>query len=196
MSDSDFDKEAEREKLREKYANERQDREATQRMSDLLLQGATMTNRHCDRCGDPVFRYDGQEFCPSCQSVGEASSADGQSLPEESSASGETSGAETAARAVADDERADPVDTGSQPSEIRERGSEADPEPERSDGSAQTATEPRSTESDLAGAREELGRTIATLARRASESEDPRRARELLEAADEAAKTLPTLDRR
>lgn len=64
---SDFDKEAEREKLREKYENEAADREATRQMSELLLQGATMTNRHCDECSNPIFRYDGQEFCPSCQ---------------------------------------------------------------------------------------------------------------------------------
>ena len=66
-SDSDFDKEAEREKLREKYEEDQKDRENTQRMSELLLQGATMTGKHCGNCGDPIFRYDGQEFCPTCQ---------------------------------------------------------------------------------------------------------------------------------
>jgi uncharacterized Zn finger protein (UPF0148 family) len=65
--DSGFDKEAEREKLREKYGEDQQDRENTRRMSELLLQGATMTGKHCDQCGDPIFRYDGQEFCPTCQ---------------------------------------------------------------------------------------------------------------------------------
>ncbi|RBI63092.1 hypothetical protein DMJ13_00600 [halophilic archaeon] len=64
---SDFDKEAEREKLRQQYEEEQEDREATQRMSELLLQGATMTGKHCDTCGDPIFRYDGTEFCPTCQ---------------------------------------------------------------------------------------------------------------------------------
>ncbi|WP_336001288.1 Sjogren's syndrome/scleroderma autoantigen 1 family protein [Halorientalis halophila] len=66
---SDFDKEAEREKLREKYADDQQDRESTERMSDLLLKGATMTNAHCGTCGDPIFRHEGQEFCPTCQEV-------------------------------------------------------------------------------------------------------------------------------
>ncbi|MFB6084337.1 MAG: Sjogren's syndrome/scleroderma autoantigen 1 family protein [Halorientalis sp.] len=66
---SDFDKEAEREKLREKYEHDEDDREATERMSDLLLKGATMTNAHCGTCGDPIFRYEGQEFCPTCQEV-------------------------------------------------------------------------------------------------------------------------------
>lgn len=64
---SDFDKEAERERLREKYEQEQQDRQATERMSELLLKGATMTNAHCSDCGDPVFRYEGQEFCATCE---------------------------------------------------------------------------------------------------------------------------------
>jgi len=64
---SDFDKEAEREKLREKYGEEDEKRKATEQMSELLLKGATMTNAHCTDCGDPIFRYDGQEFCPTCQ---------------------------------------------------------------------------------------------------------------------------------
>ncbi|MFB6166312.1 MAG: Sjogren's syndrome/scleroderma autoantigen 1 family protein [Haloarculaceae archaeon] len=70
---SDFDREAERERLREQYERDKQDREATERMSDLLLKGATMTNAHCGTCGDPIFRYEGQEFCPTCQErVGDA----------------------------------------------------------------------------------------------------------------------------
>jgi uncharacterized Zn finger protein (UPF0148 family) len=64
---SDFDKEAERERLREKYERDKQKREATEQMSELLLQGATMTNAHCSECNDPIFRYDGQEFCATCE---------------------------------------------------------------------------------------------------------------------------------
>ncbi|WP_135364787.1 Sjogren's syndrome/scleroderma autoantigen 1 family protein [Halosimplex halophilum] len=82
---SDFDKEAERERLREKYEQDKQKREASERMSDLLLKGATMTNAHCNDCGDPIFRYDGDEFCPTCQrvvtndeAVEEAAEGDGQ----------------------------------------------------------------------------------------------------------------------
>ncbi len=41
---SDFDKEAEREKLREKFEQEEDNRAATEQMSELLLKGATMTN--------------------------------------------------------------------------------------------------------------------------------------------------------
>lgn len=199
MSSDEFDKEAEREKLRKKYAEEQQDRESTQRMSDLLLQGATMTNKHCDACGDPIFRYEGQEFCASCQAAGGA--ADGSAAPggrpeqgdspEPAEAAPES---EAAARAVADEERSDPVDTGSQPSEVREPEPE-DPSPA---DSRELTTETRSapTGGDLSGARDELGRTIATLARRAAAAEDPRRAREFLEAADEAAETLATLNGR
>ena len=64
---SDFDREAERERLREKYEQDKKERAATERMSELLLQGATMTNAHCSECGDPIFRYDGQEFCATCE---------------------------------------------------------------------------------------------------------------------------------
>ncbi|AUV83682.1 hypothetical protein C2R22_20220 [Salinigranum rubrum] len=73
---SDFDKEAERQKLREKFDRDKQKRKETERMSQLLLQGATMTNRHCDTCGDPLFRYQGQEFCATCE--GRAQEADEQ----------------------------------------------------------------------------------------------------------------------
>ena len=75
MSDRDdpegFDREAQKRELREKYARDAEDRERTGRMSELLLQGATMTNKHCDRCGNPLFRHEGQEFCPTCQAEGE-----------------------------------------------------------------------------------------------------------------------------
>ena len=74
---SDFDKEAEREKLRKKFEAEEQQREATEQMSELLLKGATMTNAHCSDCGDPIFRYDGQEFCPTCQKPITREPADG-----------------------------------------------------------------------------------------------------------------------
>ncbi|MCH7661850.1 MAG: hypothetical protein IH933_15165 [Euryarchaeota archaeon] len=200
MSSDEFDKEAEREKLREKYAKEEQDREATQRMSELLLQGATMTNSHCDRCGDPIFRYEGQEFCASCQAAGGGMAAgNGQSAPAESAASVERRESE-AGRAVADDERADPVDTASQPSEEQESDAEATQSVETREPRAETrsvsAGESMPADGDLAGAREELGRTISRLARRAGESNDPRRAREFLEAAGEAASTLERLDSR
>lgn len=66
MSD-DFDREAERRKLEEKFGREEEDRERTERLSELLLKGATMTDIHCPECGDPIFRHEGRQFCPSCQ---------------------------------------------------------------------------------------------------------------------------------
>ena len=78
---SDFDKEAERERLREKYEQDQQERQATEKMSELLLQGATMTNTHCSDCGDPVFRYEGQEFCATCEKAvdrGDGAGEDGE----------------------------------------------------------------------------------------------------------------------
>ena len=80
MSD-EFDKEAEREKLREKFAEDERKREHTQRLSELLLQGATMTNRHCETCGDPIFRHEGREFCPTCHAT-----EDGYEVPVETPA--------------------------------------------------------------------------------------------------------------
>ncbi|ESS09339.1 MAG: Zn-finger containing protein, partial [uncultured archaeon A07HN63] len=69
---SDFDKEAEREKLREKYGED-DDETDTRRMSELLLKGATMTNGHCEECNDPLFRHNGQTFCATCQANGQQS---------------------------------------------------------------------------------------------------------------------------
>jgi uncharacterized Zn finger protein (UPF0148 family) len=81
MSD-DFDKEAEREKLREKYERDQQKRQATEQMSELLLKGATMTNAHCSDCGDPIFRYDDQEFCPTCEKPVERDTGDEEETEE------------------------------------------------------------------------------------------------------------------
>ena len=62
-----IDKEAEREKLRLQFEKEAKSRESARVMSALLLQGATMTRKHCKTCGDPIFRQEGKEFCPSCK---------------------------------------------------------------------------------------------------------------------------------
>ncbi|WP_247005442.1 Sjogren's syndrome/scleroderma autoantigen 1 family protein [Halorientalis litorea] len=118
---SDFDKEAEREKLREKYENDRTDRESTERMSDLLLKGATMTNAHCGTCGDPIFRHEGQEFCPTCQTVlredGEPVEGDA-----EDAAADETDPTDASAGA----DRQPPTPNGTDPAETRQSGVAAD----------------------------------------------------------------------
>jgi UPF0148 protein len=91
-----FDKEAERERLREKYESDSADREVTERMSQLLLQGATMTNKHCDTCGSPIFRYQGQEFCPTCQ-------AEAQGGEQATAQDGEEAGAQDGEEATVQD---------------------------------------------------------------------------------------------
>lgn len=64
---SEFDKEAERERLREKFAQDEAERASARHMSELLLQGLTMTDRHCPECGAPLFRDDERTFCPECE---------------------------------------------------------------------------------------------------------------------------------
>jgi uncharacterized Zn finger protein (UPF0148 family) len=226
MSDG-FDKEAEREKLREKLADDEEERAHTQRMSELLLQGATMTNRHCDDCGDPIFRKDGQEFCPTCHTVDAAdaegadpaaagqsatSTADGQSpsttggespppaaengangpqrVDREPTGSGSGPAAETSDPSVT--EAADPstatgsTATGSAPTESTPTAG----------ASGQEVASPASTGSEsVADARASLARTLNRFAAAAEETDDPRRARDHLQAAREAAEALAALDR-
>ncbi len=33
----------------------------------LMLSGAKMLDRHCPRCGSPLFEKDGKVFCPVCE---------------------------------------------------------------------------------------------------------------------------------
>ncbi len=87
---SDFDKEAERQKLREKFDRDKEKRKETERMSQLLLQGATMTNRHCDTCGDPLFRYQGQVFCATCEGRAQEAEAEEKSDAQRAAAGSDT----------------------------------------------------------------------------------------------------------
>ncbi|WP_297439105.1 Sjogren's syndrome/scleroderma autoantigen 1 family protein [Thermococcus sp.] len=36
----------------------------------LMLSGARMLDRHCPRCGSPLFEKDGRVFCPVCEHRG------------------------------------------------------------------------------------------------------------------------------
>lgn len=232
MSD-DFDKEAEREKLREKLERDREKRQHTQRMSELLLKGATMTNRHCDDCGDPIFRHDGQEFCPSCAAPGADSAAatrsgsgtggaaddgagtavgDGTGAPAAEDGAGSGTGPASAVpggkpasdRPSAD--RSPPSRSGSVPEQAPDPTPRSDSRP--SQGDRHRAGEPAAREPDgpqptpstsapgagLADARASLERTVTKYARAAEESDDPRRTREYLAAAREAAETLSALE--
>jgi uncharacterized Zn finger protein (UPF0148 family) len=187
---SGFDEEAERERLREKYEQDQEKRAATQRMSELLLKGATMTNSHCDACGDPLFRHDGQTFCPTCQGAGEAEASAEAAEASESSpddADAQTGASETAAS----DRRA--------PSGGRDQS--ADPNGRTRESPAAPRTTPSTADANATGAslddaRASLSRTLVRYARAAEETDDPRRATELLGAAREAAETLAALDRR
>ncbi|WP_315851355.1 Sjogren's syndrome/scleroderma autoantigen 1 family protein, partial [Haloferax volcanii] len=100
---SDFDKEAERQRLREKYERDETKRRSTQRMSELLLKGATMTNKHCDNCGDPLFRYEGQVFCPTCQAEGQAAANADQDAEQAAEAAIEADESEAEAEANANE---------------------------------------------------------------------------------------------
>lgn len=191
---SDFDKEAEREKLREKFARDDEKRANTQRMSELLLKGATMTNTHCDRCGDPLFRYNGQTFCPSCQAEGTGPQGDHQDTTAEPQSQSPPA---TAAEAESTPDSEEPGRTHPQ-TEQRQAGRSppASSLGEREQKTAAGAAVDTVTGStgDLTAARASLRRTVTRFAQQAERTDDPRRARELLGAAREAAATLAELD--
>ncbi|WP_222915397.1 Sjogren's syndrome/scleroderma autoantigen 1 family protein [Natrinema sp. SYSU A 869] len=248
---SDFDKEAEREKLREKYEQDKEEREATQRMSDLLLKGATMTNAHCGTCGDPLFQENGTTFCPSCH--GNPDAVQGTELEAQSAAEGSTDGetatgentdrtdgadtatpdtddaAATAAETASDqdatpatDQRgtergqetnAPTADRQPQPSASAARDdhpspSQPDtPSADRTPSSSRTddrpsgsdhnrplpATGSSAADGDLEAARDALARTLEKFAEEAAATDDPRYAKDCLEAAREAGEALATL---
>ena len=208
---SDFDKEAEREKLREKYERDQESREVAEKMSELLLQGATMTNAHCSACGDPIFRYDGQEFCATCEKPVDREGAD-EGGEESGGDAEETADAEETERievtSPSDDAR---VQFGSgsegQNDEAADREGTADqgaserqqsrPETEPEERPARRPEPDRASEraGDVSAARESLARTLARFSERAEATEDPQRAREHLAAAREAAEALSALRR-
>lgn len=196
---SDFDKEAERERLREQYEREQQRREATEHMSDLLLKGATMTDAHCEECGDPIFRYDGQEFCPTCQQTVQ-SEAD-QSTEDSAAASqtAETRVSDTAEPAAPEQSEASQSTLDSQQGGAtsgRSRGGSAQ-ERATSAPSPNRGAQPPATDSpggDLAEAHESLVAALVTFSQQARSIDDPRLATDALEAAREAAEALAALD--
>ncbi|WP_136689526.1 Sjogren's syndrome/scleroderma autoantigen 1 family protein [Halorhabdus amylolytica] len=218
---SDFDEEAERERLREQYEREQQKREATEHMSELLLKGATMTDAHCDECGDPIFRYDGQTFCPTCQREVDFDAEGGNATDSPATSSGEASPGESAeGRDDRDLESAATSDTtdstgneaSTSPAAVDEReGAVTQSGPADDDPAIATerveipAVDPESGRDpsrsgsgiagDLAEARDSLQRTLLSFARQAESIDDPRRARDALEAAHEAADALAAIDR-
>jgi len=186
MSDTEeFDKEAEKEKLREQLRREEENRRATQHMSELLLKGATMTNKHCDTCGDPLFRYEGQEFCPTC-SQAEAEAAGSQEAVDAGGVDridGPRQAADEGGEATGTTQ-AEPG-MGIQVADSRAAGA---PVPSQPTPSAADVPE------DVSAARAALVRKLATLTRQAEATDDVSRSRELLAAAREAAEALAAVD--
>jgi uncharacterized Zn finger protein (UPF0148 family) len=226
MSD-EFDKEAEREKLRKKFAEDERKREHTQRLSELLLQGATMTDRHCETCSDPIFRHEGREFCPTCHATEDGyevpvetpAAADDEGDTAESHATESAAAAESAsttadagAGVTTDVESPDPAAASEsardepatdEPTAPTSHVAESEPEsapPESAASFAPSATgaEARRASADvddMTAARDAIIETLTRFAQAAAETDDPRRARERLATAKEAAKTLAALDR-
>ncbi len=213
-----FDKEAERQRLREKYESDSADREVTERMSQLLLQGATMTNKHCETCNSPIFRHQGQEFCPTCQAELEATAESDPTAESEATAESAATTGEVAAAQPADGD-----DAGAQPAESQagetageEDETTSETQPHESVGRASTGTAEQGTTSQRstsqataeaggeaakaatppAAVTQSLSETIVALSDRARQSEDPNQAKALLEAAREAAETLSALQGR
>lgn len=227
---SDFDREAEREKLREQFERDKQKRESSERMSELLLQGATMTNRHCPECHSPVFRYDGKEFCPTCQrevtedgEFADAAQSDGEATAESADAPAATDGAVGTDGAAGVDSEADadveraaspesPKTSETEPADERPAETEPTDEPNEAAETRPTPARDRrparvdpparrerpTTESatgDLGEAEAALVREITALTRRAEETRDVGRKRDLFAAAREATETLRELRR-
>ncbi|MFB6236195.1 MAG: Sjogren's syndrome/scleroderma autoantigen 1 family protein [Halopenitus sp.] len=211
---SEFDKEAEREKLREKYEEDQEKRQHTQRMSDLLLKGATMTNQHCNQCGDPIFRHEGQEFCPSCGTgeaaeegapEGTASETDAVAADVEPAEEASTAGQQPNAprsqqpadvTRTADPQQGTPATQQSTPAEQSTATQQSTPTQQSTATQQSTTTAEPAAEApaDLQAARESLARTVTKFARAAEATDDPRRAREHLEAAREAAEAVAALE--
>ena len=215
---SEFDKEAERKKLREKFAREEERRSRTSNMSELLLKGATMTNKHHE-CGSPVFRWDGQEFCPTCQA---APAGEGVAqVPDEEVTGGheattvdieEPSAEPDVGSPEADEQTADEQTAESTPPAPQATGSNGENEgtsvqpispydPESSSDSGRPperqSREPADTmpvdghqEGELSGAGQSLRRLVADLVRRAEQTDDVETTRQLLAAVQEAAAAL------
>lgn len=218
---SEFDKEAEREKLREQLEAEQADREATQRMSELLLGGATMTGKHCNDCASPIFRQNGREFCPTCnRAVGETpqSQADPKTITEadDQPTAETTDGADGADRTVDATGGSHPQVA---PSESTTRDQPEATEPTSATEGAESAsapnaggsaptpdagevsvpeesqyTAPGGGDGDLAAARDALARKLTRLAAQAEATDDVGRARELLAATREAAEALAAME--
>lgn len=205
---SDFDKEAERERLREKYERDQAEREATQRMSDLLLKGARMTNTHCDVCGDPLFQQNGVTFCPNCHGSPEAVDGTAPQGQDQTPDAEQAADVDQTPDAEADPAPSDGVPVSSDadsPTAGDDRTTSPETSPTTPPGTplesdtarSQQTTRPRdpSRGGDLEAGRTALVEALEKFASEAAATDDPRHARECLEAAREASEALAALDR-
>jgi uncharacterized Zn finger protein (UPF0148 family) len=177
-----------------------------------------MTNRHCEECGDPIFRHDGREFCPSCgNEVGGGSAAEAGEAPGDGTATPETEGDAAAANGSVESETTDPDPADSRATETArpgpssaaaaqsrnsspqrpeaQRTASRTAEPSRSDSQGSPPSRSADDAESVGAARASLTRTLTRFARAAEAADDPRRARDNLEAAREAAEALAALDR-
>lgn len=197
MSD-DFDREAEKERLREKFEAEEESRQTTEHMSELLLKGATMTNRHCDECGDPIFRYDGQEFCPTCQKpVQDTSGArETETADSKTDQPAETDTSTVAGTQPRQQESPNEAERGNRrPAPSAQREVSTTQDAGETPGSTPQPTAAGNVSGDLDSARTSLLRTLFSLAAEAEKTSDIRRTQDLLSAAREAAEAIAALDR-
>ncbi len=176
---SDFDKEAEREKLRKRFGEDSQD-ETTERMSELLLRGATMTNMHCDNCGNPLFRKDGQEFCPNCNVVDERDGAEQTAANDQATTATEQTESPPQQTDTAQSQQPTQPTPSEQPSQV----------PVQPESQTETAV---TSGGDLTAGRAALVKALTTHAQQGATTQDPHQAKAHLEAAREAAKALQTL---
>ncbi|WP_248908599.1 Sjogren's syndrome/scleroderma autoantigen 1 family protein [Halocatena marina] len=201
---SDFDKEAEREKLRKQFEEDEKKRKSTERMSELLLQGATMTNKHCDVCGNPLFRQQGQEFCPTCQTQGtdvrEQPPAE-QQQPDETTQAESTTSIEIEEQTANTSETtpAEPIDENNISDPSSQSRTPQTPSPSPSPESHRTASPSESASStrttDLTEARRSLVRTVTNFAKQAEAADELSRAQMLLTATKDAAEALEAVNR-
>ena len=183
---SDFDREKEREKLREKYERDKQKREQSERLSELLLKGATMTDRHCETCGDPVFRWDGQEFCPTCQQPEEEATDEPESPTGTDEPSSPAPTGESAVEVEPDTERPTDAQPAVQPDRQPRQPTPRQPA-ETPDATGQPSV---AADGDLATARASLERTLAALAQQAEQADTLAETRRYLDGARDAAEAL------
>ncbi|AEN04769.1 Sjogren's syndrome/scleroderma autoantigen 1 family protein [Halolamina sp.] len=204
----EFDKEAEREKLREKLEQDEPKRSATQEMSELLLRGATMTNQHCDRCGDPLFRENGETFCSTCRNTDakQAAQQPAQGQAPETSPAPTADGAPTeptqhqqppqeGTQSAPGTETTQPESRSQLPDNAEVVAQADDLQDERRPTTPDRRPQPTGANNEVPDPRVELETAVTETARKASAATDPRTARAWLEASKEAAEALAALER-